>query len=673
MAKNTRGASESPNHEDLPPMLPMVNWYDPGHLVRTGYEVLISTIFGRYSDFRLMEAITTGFDESDRDEDDEPEKPREDNAGFYDYTYTYDERGRALEPRTEIWIDYVSDTGDGWNSTYTTAYYLAHDQLNLRDNLNGVDSVEQTEHTTKRGDILVFGGDQVYPTASRKEYRQRLVGPYETALPRTGPPHPRVFATPGNHDWSDSLVSFTRLFCSKEWFAGWKTLQKRSYFALKLPHGWWLLGIDVQLGSDIDGAQVRYFKNVAEMMEAGDRVILCTAEPHWIKAKLYKKYDSEYDESNLRFLEKKVLGEKVNVDVFMAGDLHNYRRHECRKKEDNDVRKIEKITAGGGGAFLHPTHTGWFGTDLTKLEEKDEENEGPKRVFTLQKSFPDARVSRRLCWYNLLFPYLNPRFGIVTALYYWLISWAILPVTIRSQTDGLLAAFSAEFPNPALAFWFAVMVFSYVLFTETHSKWYRLIAGGIHGIVNFIAAAIATYFSYWLVSIKLWPTLEPLYKSFYSYLCFSAWCSDAHLIISLFVKYLLYSAIILLSGYSIGPALMGLYLLVSMNVFGRHYNEAFSALTIQDWKNFIRLKIDAHGDLTIYPVGIRRVARKWKMKETSGEHPTAKAVPADNPTGPELIESPIVLKHRTAPSSNLSNAPADQPTFRPYSSIPRPE
>src|SRR5438552_1029184 len=40
------------------------------------------------------------------------------------------------------------------------------------------------------------------------------------------------------------------------------------------------------------------------------------------------------------------------------------------------------------------------------------------------------------------------------------------------------------------------------------------------------------------------------------------------------------------AGWIVGPALLGLYLLVSLNVFGRHHNEAFSSLAIADWKNF---------------------------------------------------------------------------------------
>ena len=117
------------------------------------------------------------------------------------------------------------------------------------------------DRVTKRGDVLVFGGDAVYPVASREAYERQLVAPYRTALPSVEPPYPKVFAVAGNHDWYDSLVAFTRIFCTggKRRFAAWQTHQSRSYFAIKLPHGWWLVGTDVQLESDIDDPQLEYF------------------------------------------------------------------------------------------------------------------------------------------------------------------------------------------------------------------------------------------------------------------------------------------------------------------------------------------------------------------------------------------------------------------------------
>lgn len=84
------------------------------------------------------------------------------------------------------------------------------------------------------------------------------------------------------------------------------------------------------------------------------------------------------------------------------------------------------------------------------------------------------------------------------------------------------------------------------------------------------------------------------------------------------------------------------HLLGSLNVFGCHANDAFASLSIQDWKCFLRLRINASG-LTLYPVGIRRVPRAW-MRGTYAKGPVWVPDPADTrATAPELIENPIVI------------------------------
>src|SRR5262245_23163365 len=40
--------------------MPMVSWFDPKQLVRTGLEILVSSLFARYMDRRQIQAIATG-------------------------------------------------------------------------------------------------------------------------------------------------------------------------------------------------------------------------------------------------------------------------------------------------------------------------------------------------------------------------------------------------------------------------------------------------------------------------------------------------------------------------------------------------------------------------------------------------------------------------------------
>jgi hypothetical protein len=67
---------------------------------------------------------------------------------------------------------------------------------------------------------------------------------------------PSAFIIPGNHDWYDGLTTFSRFILARDWLGGWLIPQKRSYFALKLPQGWWIFGLDLALTQDIDIDQV---------------------------------------------------------------------------------------------------------------------------------------------------------------------------------------------------------------------------------------------------------------------------------------------------------------------------------------------------------------------------------------------------------------------------------
>ncbi len=542
----------------------MVRWFDPKQLVRTALEVMISTVLGRHSDRRLIEALTTAG----------PLEP-------FDCQEEMDLSGE------DFWLDYISDTGDGWDSTYAVASTAAQPTLELTDS-------HGRAHTTARGSVLILGGDEVYPIAARHEYKRRFVAPFAAAFPDHRAPErerPKMFAIPGNHDWYDSLAAFTRLFCQNRNIGGWHAPQRRSYFALKLPHGWWLLGTDVQLAADIDQPQVDFFRRVASQFQSGDRVILCNADPHWINAAIYGEIDPEYNERNLRFLETKVL--KGRVAVFLAGDLHHYRRHEGPKK-------VQKITAGGGGAFLHPTHPD---NAVRVLRESDERG----REFVLKQSFPSVSESRRLAWGNLAFLFKNPSFGILTATLYVFIAGSV------GAFSGGWDLFTKIVTSPLTSIMVSFTLLGYVLFTDTHDTRYKVIGGALHGAAN-IAAAFAVA---WWAREMLPDMREPL---------------DT-LLVALFT---------FLGGWVVGPTIMGLYLLISLNVFGRHANEAFSALSIPHFKNFLRLHIAPDGTLTIFPIGLRQVPQKWK------ENPDRKGsrLVADDPsaTSPELIEDPIVLR-----------------------------
>ncbi|MBD0259531.1 MAG: metallophosphoesterase [Cytophagales bacterium] len=210
---------------------PMTGWFSPAQLARTGLQSVVSGLFGTYADRREVQACLSDFK-------------------IYDYSRSLEEGGTPSSV-PDRWIDFVSDLGDGFNPTYAVAYLMGQPELTLDHpgpTPEGPDAPAPLQYETKRGNILVMGGDQVYPTPGADGYAQRLVGPFRAARSYVEQNPPSVFAIPGNHDWYDGLSAFLKLFCQPDrWIGAWKTQQQRSYFAIKLPYNWWLWGIDIQL------------------------------------------------------------------------------------------------------------------------------------------------------------------------------------------------------------------------------------------------------------------------------------------------------------------------------------------------------------------------------------------------------------------------------------------
>jgi hypothetical protein len=308
---------------DLPQM---VDWFDPELLAKVGVRSVLSATIGSYTDQRLIQAAT---DQATEDE----------LKARYDYSDT-GKPSERLKPDASgaVWVDYIADLGDGFEPTFAMAYMLAEEKL----------KVAGTDDQLPAGELLIMGGDQVYPDATKDEYQTRLRDPYDWAF-TTDNPKRKLFAIPGNHDWYDGLASFSALFCSARdrisagigaQLGGWRCHQHRSYFAIKLPHNWWIWGPDIQLADNLDDSQRDYFDLMADQTQPGDKIILCLAEPSW----LHHNYDNLHEIS--------MLARKNGAKILavLAGDWHHYSRYTC------DKLGVQFITCGGGGAFAHATH-----------------------------------------------------------------------------------------------------------------------------------------------------------------------------------------------------------------------------------------------------------------------------------------------------------------------------
>ena len=503
---------------------PMTGWFDPKVMAQSAAMLLTANIFGRHSDTRLIEALGS--------------QPQD----------VFDYRGHA----GDFWLDYVADLGDGWNSTHAVASAIAAESL----------------LDTHAGDVLVMGGDEVYPYPSRNAYARRTETPYSEAF--AGRSHrPDVFAIPGNHDWFDSLVAFSRAFCRPErGFAGCRTRQTRSYFALALPRDWWLLGVDLQLGADFDEPQLRYFHDVAARMGAAANIVLCVPEPQWVYEVTYPDYEA-YTSRTLDYFCNEVL--RRPVAVMLTGDLHFYRRY-----SNADGR--HKIIAGGGGAFLHPTHK----PHTAQLQEG----------FTEQQCYPPKPTSSKLAWRNLLFPFINPKACLLPGLVYALSAWLASSRLNLADVDTVGHAFTSSLRvavrDPLCGLWLLFVIAGLVFFTDTHSRAYRILGGAMHALAHLFSALVLA----WLAMRFTTGSLHMVY-------------GDP-------LQLLLSGALVFTAGGLVGGLVIGIYLLVSINLFGRHGNEAFSSLRGQDYKHWLRLHIDTAGELTIHALGIDRVPRRWK-------------------------------------------------------------
>ncbi len=78
------------------------------------------------------------------------------------------------------------------------------------------------------------------------------------------------------------------------------------------------------------------------------------------------------------------------------------------------------------------------------------------------------------------------------------------------------------------------------------------------------------------------------------------------------------------------------------NCFGLHGTEGYPAQHHQDLKHFLRLRIQADGALTVYPIGVDRVGRKWTLCPDAPAHAPWFAAHGAEPE-PHLIEKPITI------------------------------
>jgi len=539
---------------------PEVRWMSPGLLAKSGVEVVLSGMFGRFADKREIQR--------------EPQDGLDHSAAG------------------ELWVDYLSDTGDGWDATCTMAWLLAQESLNFDG--------EQLP----RAKVLLLGGDQVYPAADPVAYEDRFIGPFAAALPKTpAPDKPELYMLPGNHDWYDGLVSFLRVFCVRDGRVGdWVMRQRRSYFALKLPHDWWVWGIDIQLDTYIDDVQLDYFRR--QKVQQDDKIILLTAKPSWVKAIPGRVEPTSWHYLSY-FEERIVRASGARLVLTLTGDLHHYARYE--PAGEGAENEPTRITAGGGGAYLSATHTLKPQLTLRSLDRDGSVS------YTRAKVYPSDDVSRRLSHGILKLARLNPSFAGLFGAVYVLLGIAILGAlgadegnlvdATREGFSGFLASASG-----GISILLMILLFCGILAGVDITPQPLEGSGATRRTLWLSRGAVAvaqTAVHVLLAAFVVWAALK---------LAPGIW--DAAIVVWIVSLPVLFAV-----GSAVGATVFAFFLLLvhrwRRSKAPANANQVFAGQSIADYKNMLRMHVRPDGSLTIYPLGVDRIGRDWSYEGNS--------------------------------------------------------
>lgn len=238
--------------------------------------------------------------------------------------------------------------------------------------------------------FAVLASDVIYPVGSADDYGGKFFRPYqEYQAP--------IYAIPGNHDWYEDLGAFMRVFCDDapplapepapralsraglrsllwhrprkgdgQWLAEQRKLRSGAAQQAVQPGPYWaidagpirIVGIDTGLLGTIDAEQGAWLREVSRDPRPK---ILVTGSPLYV--------DGEHHPCAIEgggTVDEIVRDPAHRYVAAIGGDIHNYQRYPVQV----GGRTIQYVVSGGGGAFMHATHT-IARVDVANVTEKE--------------------------------------------------------------------------------------------------------------------------------------------------------------------------------------------------------------------------------------------------------------------------------------------------------------
>ena len=192
----------------------------------------------------------------------------------------------------------------------------------------------------------------------------------------------------------------------------------------------------------------------------------------------------------------------------------------------------------------------------------------------------------------------------------WLVHGKLSPEGTFSWQLAISTTASDLVDRPLVVVTTILLILGLIFFTDSNSKWQQWLGGTLHALAHLTAIFVIGWEGY-----RIAKYVGPDW----------AW-----VLVALPFTFVL--------GWLVGSIIMGLYLLISLQVFGRHSNEAFSSIKINDYKNFLRLHLTEEG-IEIFPIKIKHVS-KWQIeKDSSGKKDYGKTDGSE----PKMIEPPFLV------------------------------